>query len=62
LARSAAAQGALAVVMGSLLWTEAAAECVVADAVDLEPVSRPKSLLTGKRTGNFLILARFNER
>jgi hypothetical protein len=29
-------------------------DCVVADAVDLEPVSNPaNSLLTGKLTGNF---------
>jgi len=30
-------------------------ECVVADAVVIEPVSASDSLLTGKRTGNFSI-------
>ena len=30
------------------------AECVVADAVAIEPVSAPNSLLTGKLTGNYL--------
>ena len=29
------------------------AECVVANAVAIEPVSAPNSLLTGKLTGNF---------
>ena len=29
-------------------------ECVVADAVSIEPVSYPNSLLTGKFTGNFV--------
>jgi len=29
------------------------AECVVADAVAIKPVSAPISLLTGKLTGNF---------
>ena len=28
-------------------------ECVVVDAVAIEPVSAPNSLLTGKLTGNF---------
>ena len=28
-------------------------ECVVANAVAIEPVSAPNSLLTGKLTGNF---------
>jgi len=30
------------------------ANCVVVDAVDLEPLQHPNSLLTGKRTGNFI--------
>jgi hypothetical protein len=32
-------------------------DCVVADAVAVEPVSPPNSLLTGKRAGNFSILS-----
>jgi hypothetical protein len=32
--------------------------CVVVDAVHIEPVSTPESLLTGKRTGNFVKFVR----